>query len=242
MSERFPSETPEPRTEVAHLLDQVRGHLELFKEWEVDYLPLTWESPAAPPAPSRRLTLEEVRRELGECTRCKLHPHRTQIVFGVGSPQADLVFVGEAPGVDEDAQGEPFVGRAGQLLTRIIEAIGLKREDVYICNVIKCRPPNNRTPETDEIASCQPFLRMQIAAIQPKIICALGGPATQTLLKTKEPISRLRGRFYSYEGIPLLPTYHPAYLLRNPYEKKTVWEDMKLLQREYTRLTGKRLP
>jgi DNA polymerase len=178
-----------------------------------------------------RPTLEQVREELGECTRCKLHAGRTQIVFGVGNAAARLVFVGEAPGADEDAQGEPFVGRAGQLLTKIIEAMGLRREDVYICNIIKCRPPSNRTPEADEIVACQPFLLQQLQAIGPKFICALGGPATQTLLQTKETISRLRGRFHDFHGIPLLPTFHPAFLLRNPSEKKTVWEDMKLLLR-----------
>jgi DNA polymerase len=144
--------------------------------------------------------------------------------------------VGEAPGADEDEQGEPFVGRAGQLLTRIIEAMKLTREQVYICNIIKCRPPGNRNPEPDETASCEPFLIGQLQAIKPKLICALGNFATQILLRTKEPISKLRGRFHSYQGIPVLPTFHPAYLLRNPYEKKTVWEDMKLLQREYERL------
>ena len=140
--------------------------------------------------------------------------------------------MGEAPGADEDAQGEPFVGRAGQLLTKIIEAMGMRREDVYICNIIKCRPPDNRTPATEEILACQPFLLKQLQAIGPQFICALGGPATQTLLQTKEPISRLRGKFYDFQGIPLLATYHPAFLLRNPYEKKTVWEDMKLLMRQ----------
>jgi DNA polymerase len=178
---------------------------------------------------------------LGECTRCKLHPHRTQIVFGVGHPQADLVFVGEAPGADEDAQGEPFVGRAGQLLTRMIEAIGLKREEIYICNVLKCRPPGNRTPEADEIASCEPFLIAQLKAIKPKLICALGGVAVSSLLKTKTPLSKLRGEFHDYQGIPLLVTYHPAYLLRNPNEKKSTWQDLQLLQKEYTRLTGRPL-
>jgi DNA polymerase len=145
--------------------------------------------------------------------------------------------VGEAPGADEDQQGEPFVGRAGQLLTRIIEAMKLTREQVYICNIIKCRPPSNRNPEPDEIAACEPFLVAQLQAIQPKLICALGTFAAQTLLRTKEPISKLRGRFHDYHGIPVLPTFHPAYLLRNPHEKKTVWEDMKLLMREYEKLT-----
>ena len=220
----------DPRQELCEIVGQVRGHLERQQELGLDRTELRWpEAPALPAA--ARPTLEQVRADLGECTRCKLHRHRTQIVFGVGNPKAGLVFVGEAPGADEDAQGEPFVGRAGQLLTKIIEAMGMRREDVYICNIIKCRPPNNRTPEADEIVACQPFLLEQLRAIGPKFICALGGPAAQTLLQTKEAISRLRGKFYDYHGIPLLPTFHPAFLLRNPSEKKTVWEDMKLLLR-----------
>ena len=152
-------------------------------------------------------------------------------MFGSGSTASKIVFIGEAPGREEDLQGLPFVGRAGQLLTKIIEAMGMRREDVYICNIIKCRPPNNRTPEADEIVACQPFLLERLRDIGPQFICALGGHATQTLLQTKEPISRQRGRFHDYHGIPLLPTFHPAFLLRNPSEKKTVWEDMKLLLR-----------
>ncbi|MCI0484934.1 MAG: uracil-DNA glycosylase [candidate division NC10 bacterium] len=187
---------------------------------------------------SGTLNLDEIRQVLGDCRRCKLHAHRTQIVFGVGKPQADLVFVGEAPGADEDAQGEPFVGRAGQLLTRMIEAIGLKREQVYICNVLKSRPPNNRTPEPDEIAACEPFLIAQLKAIKPKLICALGAIAAANLLKTKVPLSKLRGKFHDYQGIPLLVTYHPAYLLRNPNEKKSAWQDLQLLQKEHLRLTS----
>jgi DNA polymerase len=217
-----------PREELREIVGQVRGHLEAQRDLGVEVAELRWPagataSPASPP------TLDRVREELGDCTRCKLHSTRTQIVFGVGNPKADLVFVGEAPGADEDAQGEPFVGRAGQLLTKIIEAMGMRREDVYICNILKCRPPNNRPPESDEILAWQPFLLKQLQAIGPKFICTLGGPATQTLLQTKEPISRLRGKFSDFHGIPLLPTFHPAYLLRNPSEKKTVWEDMKLL-------------
>ena len=219
-----------PRQELRDIARQVRGHLEVQKSLGIEHTEARWPEPAGA-APRVRPTLDQVRAELGECTRCKLHPTRHTIVFGVGSPSARLVFVGEAPGADEDAQGEPFVGRAGQLLTKIIEAMGLRREDVYICNIIKCRPPNNRTPEADEILACQPFLLRQLQAIEPKFICALGGPASQTLLQTKEPISRLRGRFHDYHGIPLLPTFHPAFLLRNPAEKKTVWEDMKLLLR-----------
>jgi DNA polymerase len=217
-----------PREELREIVGQVRGHLEAQRDLGVEVADLRWPAAAAA-APLSRPSLDQVREELGDCTRCKLHSTRTQIVFGVGNPKADLVFVGEAPGADEDAQGEPFVGRAGQLLTKIIEAMGMRREDVYICNILKCRPPNNRPPESDEILACQPFLLKQLQAIGPKFICTLGGPATQTLLQTKEPISRLRGKFSDFHGISLLPTFHPAYLLRNPSEKKTVWEDMKLL-------------
>jgi len=221
--------------ELRDLIEQLRGHLRHQQVLGLRRLAVSWpERPVGVQA--RPPTLARVREELGECTRCKLHSGRRHIVFGVGNPTAWLVFVGEAPGADEDEQGEPFVGRAGQLLTRIIEAMKLTREQVYICNIIKCRPPGNRNPEPDEIASCEPFLIAQLRAIQPKLICALGNFAAQVLLRTKEPISKLRGRFYSYQGIPLLPTYHPAYLLRNPHEKKTVWEDMKLLQRAYERL------
>jgi uracil-DNA glycosylase len=176
-------------------------------------------------------SLTAVRADIGDCTRCKLHTlGRTQIVFGVGNPSADLMFVGEAPGRDEDLQGFPFVGRAGQLLTKIIEAIALKREDVYIANVIKCRPPENRNPEPDEVATCEPFLFRQIDIIKPKVIVALGKFGAQTLLRTLDPISRLRGRVFDYRGAKLIPTFHPAYLLRNPSSKREVWEDMKLVR------------
>jgi uracil-DNA glycosylase len=175
--------------------------------------------------------LEMVRSELGECCRCTLGGLRHRIVFGEGNPAADLLFVGEAPGADEDAQGRPFVGRAGQLLTKIIVAMGLKREDVYICNILKCRPPENRNPLPDEIAACEPFLIRQIEAIRPRIICALGSFAAHTLLKSEAPITVLRGRFHRYQGIPLMPTYHPAYLLRNPGAKKMVWEDVQAIMK-----------
>jgi uracil-DNA glycosylase family 4 len=176
--------------------------------------------------------LAAVRTDIGDCTRCKLHTlGRTQVVFGVGNPGADLMFVGEAPGADEDIQGIPFVGRAGQLLTKIIEAIGMKREDVYIANVIKCRPPQNRNPEPDEVETCEPFLFRQIDIIRPKVIVALGKFGAQTLLRTLDPISRLRGRVFEYRGSKLIPTFHPAYLLRNPSSKREVWEDMKLVRR-----------
>ena len=176
--------------------------------------------------------LAAIKIEIGpDCSRCKLHTlGRRQIVFGVGNPDADLMFVGEAPGADEDVQGEPFVGRAGQLLTRIIEAIGLTREDVYIANVIKCRPPQNRNPEPDEVDTCEPFLFRQIDAIRPKVVVALGSFAARALLRTQDSISRLRGRVYEYRGAKLIPTFHPAYLLRNPSSKKEVWEDMKLVR------------
>lgn len=178
-------------------------------------------------------TLDTIRKDLGTCQRCKLYRGRKHIVFGGGNPQAKLVLVGEAPGYEEDIQGQPFVGQAGQLLTRILRAIGLAREDVYICNIIKCRPPGNRNPEPDEIAACIPFLRRQLRAISPELICALGTFAAQTLLGTDTPISRLRGHFHTYEGIHLLPTYHPAFLLRNPSKKRDVWEDMQKLQEAY---------
>ncbi len=173
--------------------------------------------------------LVDIRDDIGDCTRCKLHTlGRRQIVFGVGNPRARLMFVGEAPGQDEDLQGVPFVGRAGQLLTKIIEAMGMTREDVYIANVIKCRPPGNRNPEPDEVATCEPFLFRQIDVIQPDVIVALGTFAAKALLRTNDPISRLRGRAFDYRGAKLIPTFHPAFLLRSPQFKKETWEDMKL--------------
>jgi DNA polymerase len=180
--------------------------------------------------------LESVRAEIGDCQRCKLAPKRTNIVFGSGNPSAELVFVGEAPGYDEDQQGLPFVGRAGQLLTKIIESINLKREDVYICNVLKCRPPENRNPEPDEVAACNPFLKKQLAAIRPKIVCCLGTFAAQTVIQTAAPISRLRGKFFDLDGIRVIATFHPAYLLRSPEKKREVWEDMKQIRAELFRL------
>ena len=178
---------------------------------------------------SPSLTLEEVRKGLGDCRRCSLGPGRNSLVFGEGSPRAELVFIGEAPGEDEDRQGRPFVGRAGQLLTKIITAMNLAREEVYICNILKCRPPGNRNPKPDEIEACEPFLLKQLAAIKPRIICALGTFAAHTLLRTDVPITLLRGRFHDYHGIKLMPTYHPAYLLRNSGAKKQVWEDVKMI-------------
>jgi len=189
-----------------------------------------------PGAPGEGLSLDAIRAEIGDCQRCKLAPTRTHIVFGSGNPDAELVFVGEAPGYDEDQQGLPFVGRAGQLLTKIIESIDLKREDVYICNVLKCRPPENRNPEPDEVASCNPFLRKQLAAIRPKIVCCLGTFAAQTVLQTAAPISRLRGKFFDLDGMRVIATFHPAYLLRSPEKKREVWEDMKQIRAELFRL------
>ena len=178
-------------------------------------------------------SLEELRDNIGDCRRCKLHSGRTHVVFGVGNPNAKLMFVGEGPGRDEDLKGEPFVGRAGQLLTDIItKGMALAREDVYIANVVKCRPPQNRNPEADEVASCEPFLKKQIELIRPEIIVALGKFAVQTLLQSKVPITRLRGNWHTYMGIKLMPTFHPAYLLRNPADKKLVWEDIKKVMKE----------
>jgi uracil-DNA glycosylase family 4 len=177
--------------------------------------------------------LEELRAAIGDCRRCKLCSGRTNLVFGVGNPNADLMFIGEGPGRDEDLQGEPFVGRAGQLLTDIItKGMGMKREDVYIANVVKCRPPENRNPEPDEVAACEPFLKKQIDLVRPRIIVALGKFAVQTLLQSKVPITKLRGQWHSYHGIKLMPTFHPAYLLRNPADKKLVWEDIKKVIKE----------
>jgi DNA polymerase len=192
------------------------------------------DEPSARPTGAKGLSV--VREELGDCERCKLAPLRTNLVFGVGNPNAHLVFVGEAPGADEDAQGEPFVGKAGQLLTKMIEAMGYRREDVYICNILKCRPPGNRNPEPDEIEKCEPFLKGQLAALRPRVIVALGKFAAQCLLRDDTPISRLRGNFRSYEGIQLMPTFHPAYLLRDPSKKKEAWADLKAVNATLKRM------
>lgn len=229
------------------LLSALRGYLNDLKETGVEGLPFEKGSrglgadkdeagrPACESAskPSFPDTLGNIRDDMGDCRRCSLGDTRTSLVFGVGNPNARLVFVGEAPGRDEDAQGEPFVGEAGRLLTKIIEAMGFSREDVYICNVIKCRPPGNRNPSPEEVEVCHPFLLRQIQAISPEVIVALGTFAAQTLLHTREPISRLRGRFHDYHGIQLMPTFHPAYLLRNPAMKREVWDDMKSVLRKF---------
>ncbi len=198
--------------------------------------------PPAPPLPkggeerpdsSGSTTLSAVREEMGDCARCKLHRGRKTIVFGEGDPLASLLFIGEGPGAEEDEQGRPFVGAAGQLLTDIIvKGMGLRREDVYICNIVKCRPPENRNPEPDEIEACEPFLLKQVLAIKPKVIVGLGNVACKTLLKTTEGITMLRGKWKTYHGIPLMPTFHPAYLLRNPKDKALVWKDIQLVMAE----------
>ena len=188
-------------------------------------------APSAAIDPAEALRI--IREDLGDCTRCILHKQgRKQIVFGVGNPNAELMFVGEGPGADEDEQGEPFVGRAGQLLNKMIAAMGLRREDVYIANVVKCRPPENRTPEKDESATCMPFLLRQLGAIEPKVIVCLGSCAAQALLGTTKSISTVRGQWFDFRGAKLIPTYHPAYLLRNPNDKRLVWEDIKMVMRE----------
>lgn len=185
---------------------------------------------APPAARSGPETLEQIRQDLGDCRRCKLAPTRKTIVFGVGDPHAALVFVGEGPGADEDEQGLPFVGRAGKLLNRIMESVGLKREEVYICNVVKCRPPGNRTPEKDEIDSCSPFLYRQIESINPRLVCCLGAPAARTLLGIKEGITKVRGQFFNFGATKALATVHPAYVLRNPREEKILREDFEKIR------------
>jgi len=186
-------------------------------------------SAAVDPASALRL----IREDIGDCTRCRLHKQgRKQIVFGVGNPNAELMFIGEAPGADEDQQGEPFVGRAGQLLNNMIKAMGLRREDVYIANIIKCRPPGNRTPERDECETCSPFLMRQIEVIAPKAIMALGAVAAKTLLAINAPMSELRGRWYDFRGTKLAVTYHPAFLLRDPRQKKETWKDLQMVMKD----------
>ncbi|HEY7536287.1 MAG TPA: uracil-DNA glycosylase [Thermodesulfobacteriota bacterium] len=187
---------------------------------------------------SKRLSLEEIREDMGDCTRCKLHQGRTNLVFGEGNPKARLVFVGEGPGEEEDKQGRPFVGRAGQLLTKIIAAMGLKRSDVYICNVVKCRPPGNRSPEPDESGTCEQFLFKQLRAIDPDTIVCLGNVAAQSVLRTKEKLGNLRGKFYSYGKAKVMVTYHPAALLRNPGYKKPLWDDMQIVMKALGISTG----
>lgn len=232
------------RAATAQIAREVGRHLAWLRDAGVRDIPPPSVSSApalSAPAPGKYSLSEKgcgsarllaIREDLGECTRCKLAGGRTKLVFGVGNPKAELMFVGEGPGADEDRQGEPFVGRAGQLLTKMIEAMGYRREDVYIANVVKCRPPENRNPEPDEMDACEPFLRAQIAAVQPKILVALGKVAVQALLRDTTAISRLRGRWFAYEGVRLMPTFHPAYLLRSPDEKKKAWDDLQLVMKE----------
>ena len=212
--------------------ESVYQHLGIFIEqlkcMGIDTLYLSSETLQKALPASKESQLKQLEEPLHQCTKCKLHKGRTNLVFGAGNPQADLMFVGEGPGADEDQQGYPFVGRAGQLLTKMIEnGMGIKRDDVYICNVVKCRPPKNRNPEGDEVAACEPFLLQQIEIIQPKVIVALGKFAAQTLLRCDTPISRLRGDWFNYHGIRLMPTFHPSYLLRSDSDKGKAWEDLK---------------
>jgi DNA polymerase len=215
----------DPRTELLTLIGQLRTYVSYHQALGLETFPRS--------TPFFE-TLAAVREELGDCHRCRLSKERQNIVFGEGNEKARLVFVGEGPGYEEDACGRPFVGKAGQLLTRIIAAIGMTRGEVYITNVVKCHPPQNRAPTPDEIACCYPFLAKQLHIIQPRVICTLGNAAAQTLLKTDAGITTIRGRFHSWEGTTVMPTFHPAYLLRNPERKRESWEDMKAIQKELT--------
>lgn len=212
---------------VQEVIADLKSYLEYLKGMGIEGFPASGRNAENSFSSSTLQTLEEVKKELGDCRRCKLHRTRHTIVFGEGDERARLMFIGEGPGYDEDLQGRPFVGKAGQLLTKIIESIHLQREEVYIANIIKCRPPQNRNPQPDEIERCYPFLMKQIQVIRPKIICALGTFAAQTLLNTNAKITALRGRVFDFAGIKVLPTYHPAFLLRNPERKRDVWEDVK---------------
>jgi len=207
---------------VSEVIDDLKSCLEYLRAMGIEALPF--------PSPSKS-TLEAVRSEMGDCKRCKLHRTRRTLVFGEGNEKAILMLVGEGPGYEEDVQGRPFVGKAGQLLTKILQSVRLEREEVYIANIVKCRPPQNRNPESEEISACRPFLLKQVQVIQPKIICALGTFAAQSLLQTSEKISVLRGRVFDLHGVRVIPTYHPAFLLRNPERKREVWEDMKRIAR-----------
>jgi uracil-DNA glycosylase len=215
------------------LIRQIRQFLEVEQAFGLETIPKHGAHAVGNTvSQNKKEALWLLEKEFSNCLNCGLGSTRTHIVFGSGNPDASLMFIGEAPGADEDREGLPFVGAAGQLLTKIIEAMKLKREDVYIANCLKCRPPQNRNPLPDEIQKCAPILQKQIQIIQPKIICTLGKFAAQTLLNTEDPISRLRGRFFDYNGIKLMPTFHPAYLLRNPGDKKLVWEDVQKIMKE----------
>ncbi len=213
--------------------DNALAYLQYLKSIGIEYV-----EPAQTPDNAATNELASLAGEVAECKSCTLHKTRIQTVFGTGSPRAGIMFVGEAPGADEDKQGEPFVGRAGKLLTKMIQAIGFEREEVYIANVLKCRPPQNRDPRPEEVAACEHFLVRQIQLIQPLVICALGAHAAKTLLKTDDTIGKLRGRFFDYHGVPLIPTYHPAFLLRSQQSKKAAWEDLQKLRDKYHELNG----
>lgn len=219
----------------------IKGYMDIFEEEGMTHVPMKRKNKKPPLSEKKEGSVKEdkktrvirLQKRVSECTLCnELAKTRKNVVFGAGNVSAELMFVGEAPGRDEDIQGLPFVGRAGQLLTKMIEAMGLTRQHVFIANVLKCRPPQNRNPLPKEIINCEPYLLEQLELIKPKVICALGTFAAQTLLKKSEPISRLRGRFYDYHGIKLLPTFHPAYLLRSPGEKKKAWADLKMIKKE----------
>jgi DNA polymerase len=231
---------PDPASELREIVSGIRAHLvaaQLRGEQWASAAPMPRPVTEPDPVPARpRLTLTMIREDLGDCTRCKLSGTRANIVFGVGSPDAPLMFIGEAPGADEDRRGEPFVGKAGQLLDRMIAAMGWTREAVYITNVLKCRPPGNRDPQADEVAACEPFLARQIEAISPRVIVTLGKPAAHLVLRTTAPISALRGRWQEYRGIRVMPTFHPAFLLRSPERKRETWDDLKKVIAELDRL------
>ncbi len=218
------------QAQLAVIRQQITVHLKNLQEAGITELPIRRGAPTQKgQTHGSAPTLTSIREEIGDCKRCRLCEGRTNIVFGTGNPKTELMFIGEAPGRDEDLKGEPFVGRAGQLLTKMIEAMGLSREKVYIANIVKCRPPDNRLPLPEESAECFPFLLQQIRAIQPRFIITLGNLATQTLLATKVGITQLHGKFHDFHGSQLMPTYHPAFLLRNPNMKKPCWEDLKLV-------------
>lgn len=223
------------KTTADDLARQVKQFLETERAFGIFEIPkskVASEEGTVSLAEDKKKLLEELNREYHDCALCPLSGTRTKLVFGSGNPEARVMFIGEAPGFDEDQQGEPFVGAAGQLLTKIIQAMKLRREDVYIANCLKCRPPGNRNPLPSEIVTCHPILMRQIEIIRPRVICTLGKFAAQTLLRTEEPISRLRGRFFDWKGAKLMPTFHPAYLLRNPADKKLVWADIQQIMRE----------
>ncbi len=226
-----------PRESIVDRSDEPERQIDMGERLtnEIDNIQRETEEIVPPKSAKNSGDISGLMKELESCTRCKLAEQRTKIVFGEGNLDAKLVFVGEAPGGEEDKTGRPFVGRAGKLLTKIINAMGLEREDVYIMNIVKCRPPENRNPQPDEIKTCEPFMLKQLALINPKIICTLGTFSSQTLLRSSVPISKLRGQFHDYHNIKLMPTYHPAYLLRSPTKKRDVWEDMQMIMKEYER-------